>query len=79
MHVFRERFSVCLCASSPFGFEGGIWDLIVLVPGHFLSFLLSKIGFIKHFYLGLENIKIFLMVMAMLYCLSGSIFLLKMQ
>ena len=25
-------------ASFPFGFEGGLWDLIVLVPGHCLSF-----------------------------------------
>ena len=27
-------------ASFPFGFEGGLWDLIVLVPDHCLSFLL---------------------------------------
>ena len=26
------------CVSSfPFGFEGGMWDLIVLIPGHCLS------------------------------------------
>ena len=29
---------VCVCASFPFGFEGGMWDLIVLVPDHCLSF-----------------------------------------
>ena len=26
----------------PFGFEGRIWDLIVSVPDHFLSFYLDK-------------------------------------
>ena len=28
--LFRERLSVFVCASFPFGVEGGIWDLIVL-------------------------------------------------
>ena len=28
----------------PFGFEGRIWDLIVSVPGHCLSFLLFTLG-----------------------------------
>ena len=28
-----------VCASFPFGIEGWIWDLIVLVPGHCLYFL----------------------------------------
>ena len=28
----------CVCASFPFGFEGGMWNLIVLVLGHCLSF-----------------------------------------
>ena len=32
MRVFRERLSICICASFPFGFEGRVWDLIVLVP-----------------------------------------------
>ena len=26
-----------MCASFPFAFEGGMWDLIILVPDHFLS------------------------------------------
>ena len=26
------RSSVCVCASIPFDFEGGIWDLLVIVP-----------------------------------------------
>ena len=29
---------VCVCASFPFGFEGGMWDLIVVVPDHCLFF-----------------------------------------
>ena len=28
---------VCMCASFPFGFEGGMWDLIVFIPDHCLS------------------------------------------
>ena len=27
-----------MCASYPFGFEGGMWDLIILVADHCLSF-----------------------------------------
>ena len=33
---YREIFSICLCASFPFDFKGGMWDLIV--PDHCLSF-----------------------------------------
>ena len=36
VRVFRERLSVCLCASFPFGFEGGMWDLSLLIRGHCL-------------------------------------------
>ena len=32
MHVFRERLSICVCFSFPFGFAGGILDFIMLVP-----------------------------------------------
>ena len=38
MHVFRERLSIRIYVFFPFGFVGGMWHLIVLVPGHFLSF-----------------------------------------
>ena len=38
------KFSVCVKERQdsyfPFGFEGGIWDLIVSVPDHLSSFLL---------------------------------------
>ena len=39
---FTERFlyvrlSLCVCASFLFGFESGMWDLIVLIPDHCLS------------------------------------------
>ena len=30
--------SLCVFGSSPVGFEVGMWDLIVLVPDHCLSF-----------------------------------------
>ena len=29
---------MCACASFPFGFEAGAWDLIVLVPDHRFAF-----------------------------------------
>ena len=34
--VFHERLSICMCVSYPFGFEGGMWD--VIAPDHCLSF-----------------------------------------
>ena len=37
-YIFHERLSVCVCASFSFGFEGKMWDLIVLVPDHCLCF-----------------------------------------
>ena len=37
VRVFRERLSMCLCASFSFGFEGGMGDLIVVIPDHCLS------------------------------------------
>ena len=42
VRVFRERLSIYLCVSFAFGFEGGMWDLIVLVLDHCLSFILSN-------------------------------------
>ena len=36
LRVFHERLSVCVFASSPYGFEGGMWDLI-FIPDHCLS------------------------------------------
>ena len=32
--VFRERLSICVCASFPYSFEGRVLDLIVLVLDH---------------------------------------------
>ena len=29
---------MCVCESLPFGFEGGMWNMNVLVPDHCLSF-----------------------------------------
>ena len=43
LRVFRERLSVCVCAAFRFGFEGGMWDLLVLVPDHCLSFYFSSL------------------------------------
>ena len=37
VRVFRERLSICMYSSLPLGFEGGVWDFIVLFPGRCLS------------------------------------------
>ena len=34
VRVLCGRLSISVCSSFPFGFEGGMWDLIVLIPGH---------------------------------------------
>ena len=36
--AFRKLLSVCVFCYFPFGFEGRMWDLIVSVPDHCLSF-----------------------------------------
>lgn len=36
--VLRKRLSICMSASFPFGFEGEMWNLIILVPDHWLFF-----------------------------------------
>ena len=48
--VFRERLSMFVCASFSFGFEGGMWVLIVLVPDHCLSFYALLIIVSRGFY-----------------------------
>ena len=35
------RACVCVCASFLFGFEGGMWDLIVIVPDRDLYLLMG--------------------------------------
>ena len=32
-----EVVKFCVCPSFPYGIEGGIWDVIVLIPDHCLS------------------------------------------
>ena len=38
MHAFCKLLSVYVFSYFPFGFEGRLWDLIVSVPDHCLSF-----------------------------------------
>ena len=38
MSAFRKLPSIYVFSYFPFGFEGRIWDLIVSVPDHCLSF-----------------------------------------
>ena len=43
MRVFRDRLSAWVCSSFPFGFESGMWDLIVLISDHCLSIYFESI------------------------------------
>ena len=36
VHVLCENSSICVCAFH-FGFECGMWNLIILIPDHCLS------------------------------------------
>ena len=42
VRVFREHLSVWICASFPFDFEVGMWDLIVLIPDRCFSIFLYR-------------------------------------
>ena len=38
-------FQMYVCVSFPFGFEGGMWDLIIVIPDHCLSIYFSYFFF----------------------------------
>ena len=40
--AFRKLLSIYVLSCFPFGFEGRMWDLIVSVPDHCLSFYYEK-------------------------------------
>ena len=40
--------SVYVFSCFPFGFEGRMWDLIVSVPDHCLSFYFTIMNFLEH-------------------------------
>ena len=41
LRAFRRLLSIYVFSYFPFGFEGRMWDLIVSVPDHCLSFYFS--------------------------------------
>ena len=41
--AFRKLSSIYVFSYFPFGFEGRIWDLIVSVPDHCLSFYFGSV------------------------------------
>ena len=43
-NAFRKLSSIYVFSYFPFGFEGRIWDLIVSVPDHCLSFYFTVAG-----------------------------------
>ena len=42
--AFRKLPSIYVFSYFPFGFEGGIWDLIVSAPDHCLSFYFYSVN-----------------------------------
>ena len=40
--AFRKLLSIYVFSCFPFGFEGRMWDLIVSVPDHCLSFYFAR-------------------------------------
>ena len=41
--AFRKLLSINVFSGFPFGFEGRMWDLIVTVPDHCLSFYFDNV------------------------------------
>ena len=46
--VFHKLLSLYVFSYFPFGFEGRMWDLIVSVPDHCLSFYFTNFGISLH-------------------------------
>ena len=42
VRIFREQLSTCRCPPFAFGFEAGMWDSIILIPGHCVSLNLTE-------------------------------------
>ena len=49
--AFRKLSSIYVFSYFPFGFEGRIWDLIVSVPDHCLSFYFAELNCWLDFFL----------------------------
>ena len=58
MGVFRGYLLIFVCASFPFGFEGGTWDLIVLIPDQCLSIYFTFYRFCFLIPLVLESVMV---------------------
>ena len=58
--AFRGLSSIYVFSYFPFGFEGRIWDLIVSVPDHCLSFYFLYINLSSLLDIILLNVTIFL-------------------
>ena len=56
-HAFRELLSVYVFSYFPFGFKGRIWDLIVSVPDHCLSFYFTLFNAFSFIFVHRESCK----------------------
>ena len=45
--TFANIYQFCVCPSFPFGFEGGMLNLIALIPDHCLSMFFNPIALRK--------------------------------
>ena len=52
--AFRKLLSVYVFSYFPFGFEGMMWDLIVSVPDHCLSFYFQLLFWVFQFLISLK-------------------------
>ena len=48
-HDRNSRISIYVMSYFPFGFEGRMWDLIISVPDHCLSFYFKHVSYIFAF------------------------------
>ena len=60
--AFLKLPSIYVFSYFPFGFEGRMWDLIVSIPDHCLSFLLlthdiifSRVTYVRTYYMSVCN------------------------
>ena len=53
--AFRKLLSVYVLSSFPFGSEGRIWELVVSVPDHCLSFYLLNFSCQRYCCMSIKN------------------------
>ena len=68
--AFRKLSSIYVFSYFPFGFEGRIWDLIVSVPDHCLSFYFVAIDHRSCFCISRFGYCVYLSIIAIIYLVT---------